>query len=62
MNSLWKDLLILHGHLVQKEELLWSSDTGSEADHDESRARKARSTAVKCCVAAIAWPRLSAPR
>lgn len=61
MNSLWKDLLILHGHLVQKEELLWNSDTGSAADQDENRAKKARSAAVKCCMAVV-WPRLAAPR
>lgn len=61
MNSLWKDLLILHGHLVQKEELLWKADTGSAADQDESRAKKAGSVAVKCCMAVV-WPRLAAPR
>ncbi len=27
MNSLWKDLLFLHGHLVRKEDLVWRSDT-----------------------------------
>ena len=61
MNSLWKDLLILHGHLVQKDELLWKADTGSKAAQDEGPAKKARSAAVKCCMAVV-WPRLSAPR
>ena len=26
MNSLWKDLLFLHGHLVRKEDLDWQPD------------------------------------
>ncbi|OZB59862.1 MAG: hypothetical protein B7X33_06260 [Lysobacterales bacterium 13-68-4] len=62
MNSLWKDLLILHGHLVRKEDLSWASDTRPDADRDESGAKKARSTALKCCMAAVVWPRLAAPR
>ena len=61
MNSLWKDLLFLHGHLVRKEDLVWRPDTRIEADQDKSGARKkASSIALKCCVAV--WPRLAGPR
>jgi hypothetical protein len=61
MNSIWKDLLFLHGHLVRKEDLAWRPDPHTEANRDEAAAKKARSTVVKCC-AAVVWPRLSAPR
>lgn len=62
MNSLWKDLLILHGHLVRKEDLAWAPDTLPDTDRDKHGAKKIGSTALKCCMAAVVWPRLAAPR
>jgi hypothetical protein len=61
MNSLWKDLLFLHGHLVRKEDLVWRSDTCTGAERDKNgKKRMAGSIAVKCCAAV--WPRLAGPR
>jgi hypothetical protein len=61
MNSIWKDLLFLHGHLVRKEDLVWHSDTRTEAERDKDIAKKKASVvAVKCCAAV--WPRLAGPR
>jgi len=61
MNSLWKDLLFLHGHLVRKEDLAWRSDAHTEADRGSSDARKKVNSVVVQCCAAI-WPRLAGPR
>jgi hypothetical protein len=62
MNSIWKDLLVLHGHLVRKEDLVWRADTRTEAEREKSDAKKkAGALAVKCC-AAVVWPRLAGPR
>lgn len=36
MNSIWKDLLFLHGHLVRKEDLAWRSDTAPEQQPTEA--------------------------
>jgi hypothetical protein len=60
MSSIWKDLLFLHGHLVHKEDLIWSAETRTAADRDKTRAGKVKSAAVKCCMSV--WPRLSGPR
>jgi len=61
MNSLWKDLLFLHGHLVRKEDLAWRSDTHAGADRNSGDTRKkASSVVVRCC--AMIWPRLAGPR
>ena len=61
MNSLWKDLLFLHGHLVHKEDLAWRADTHAEADREKNDSRKKTgSMMLKCCVAV--WPRLVGPR
>jgi hypothetical protein len=61
MNSIWKDLLFLHGHLVRKEDLVWRSDTCSRTDRDSNAIKtKPSSIALKCCVAI--WPRLAGPR
>lgn len=61
MNSIWKDLLFLHGHLVRKEDLDWRSDTRAAAERDRNAAKKKASVmAVKCCAAV--WPRLAGPR
>ncbi|AND70717.1 hypothetical protein ATSB10_32630 [Dyella thiooxydans] len=62
MNSLWKDLLILHGHVVRKEDLAWVPDSRPDTGRDESGARKSGSAALKRCVTAVVWPRLAAPR
>jgi hypothetical protein len=62
MNSIWKDLLSLHGHLVRKEDLDWRADTRTEAERNKDVAKKkANAMAVKCC-AAVVWPRLAGPR
>jgi hypothetical protein len=60
MNSIWKDLLFLHGHLVHKEDLTWSTEERTEADQDKAQASKIKSAAVKCCMSV--WPRLAGPR
>jgi hypothetical protein len=61
MNSIWKDLLSLHGHLVRKEDLDWRPDTRTEAERNKDIAKKKASViAVKCCAAV--WPRLAGPR
>jgi hypothetical protein len=60
MNPIWKDLLFLHGHVVRKEDLIWSAETRTPAQRAEADARKLKSATVRCCMAA--WPRLVAPR
>lgn len=32
MNSLWKDLLFLHGHLLHQQDLEWSAETAPAQD------------------------------
>lgn len=61
MNSIWKDLLFLHGHLVRKEDLVWRSDTRAGAEQDKNAAKKKASVIVAKCCAAV-WPRLAGPR
>ena len=61
MNSLWKDLLFLHGHLVRKEDLAWRSDTCIGTGRDNNAGRKKPSSIVLNCCVAI-WPRLAGPR
>ena len=60
MNSIWKNLLLLHGHLVHKADLAWALDAGAGANRNTSSAGKSGSIAVKCCMAVV-WPRLAAP-
>jgi hypothetical protein len=60
MNSIWKDLLFLHGHLVRKEDLTWRDEVCSEPKQAEAAARKIKSATIQCCMAV--WPRLAAPR
>ncbi|MFC5436599.1 hypothetical protein ACFPME_08520 [Rhodanobacter umsongensis] len=60
MNSIWKDLLFLHGHLVHKEDLTWSAEADTEADRDKARASQVQAAVVKCCMSV--WPRLVGPR
>jgi len=65
MNSLWKDLLFLHGHLLHRDDLDWrpepeptpspANDTAGSGD-----AAKAARHALACC--AGVWPRIMAPR
>ncbi len=59
MNSLWKDLLFLHGHLVHKEDLDWRPEP-KPAPNPASDAAKARRNTLACC--AGVWPRIMAPR
>jgi hypothetical protein len=61
MNSIWKDLLFLHGYLVRKEDLIWREEVHTEPQRTEKAGnRKLKSATVQCCMAV--WPRLSAPR
>jgi hypothetical protein len=65
MNSLWKDLLFLHGHLVHKDDLDWRPapapvpNPASDATGSSSAAKAVRQ-ALACC--ASVWPRIMAPR
>ena len=60
MNSLWQDLLFLHGHIVRNEDLVWRVDTRAETDQRKAAAGKLKSIASMCC--ASVWPRLAGPR
>jgi hypothetical protein len=61
MNSIWKDLLFLHGYLVRKEDLIWREEVHAEPQKSEKTdTRKRKSATVQCCMAV--WPRLSVPR
>jgi hypothetical protein len=60
MNSIWKDLLFLHGYLVRKEDLIWSDEAHTTPQPTETGTRKLKSAAVQCCM--TVWPRLAAPR
>ena len=60
MNSLWKDLLFLHGYLVRKEDLDWRPDAPLKTAQDGKPANLAKRTVVACC--AHVWPRLAGPR
>jgi len=55
MNSLWKDLLFLHGHLAHKEDLHWRPDTHVKQAQDKGTANPKR-TILACCVSV--WPRI----
>ncbi|HWX65977.1 MAG TPA: hypothetical protein VNZ27_06040 [Rhodanobacter sp.] len=59
MNSIWKNLLSLHGHITHAD-LAWRPDTRTEADQHKVATKKAKSIALMCCVSA--WPRLVGPR
>lgn len=59
MNSIWKDLLFLHGHLVRKEDLAWRADSQPSPERGKVVA-KARKAVLACCAAV--WPRLAGPR
>jgi len=59
MSSLWKDLLLLHGHLLHKENPAWRPDP-PPAQTPGKPTRKAKRAAVTCCAAA--WPRIMGPR
>jgi hypothetical protein len=60
MNSLWKDLLFLHGHLLHKEDLDWHPDTPAEQAQKGEDAAKAKHAVLACC--AHVWPRIMSPR
>jgi hypothetical protein len=70
MNSLWKDLVYVHSHLLWREDLLWQDQSGTEpvrrASHACTRARRFdRSTGTGSKSPekkATHWPRLAAPR
>ena len=70
MNSLWKDLVYVHSHLLWREDLLWNDQTCTGS------VSLARCTSSRTCPndsgvetgpkspkdGASHWPRLSAPR
>jgi len=70
MNSLWKDLVYVHSHLLWREDLLWHDqvDTGARprAPHACDRNRRVdrqMGTGPKSPRKdASHWPRLAAPR
>jgi hypothetical protein len=59
MNSLWKNLLFLHGHITHTD-LAWRPDTRTEPDRCKGAARKLKAIVPMCC--ASIWPRLIGPR
>ncbi len=56
MNSLWKDLLFLHGHLLHQRDLEWRTDQApSQATDNTAQApRPAATTPPDDCAAACA--------
>ncbi len=59
MNSIWKDLLFLHGHIVHKEDLDWRPDPAPRPAPCKE-ARGTMRTVLACC--ANVWPRIMGPR
>ena len=59
MNSPWKNLLFLHGHVTHTD-LAWKPDTRSEPDRRKAATRKLKTIVPMCC--ASIWPRLAGPR
>ena len=64
MSSIWKDLLLLHGHLLHKDDLEWrtdtpAADTADPAVAEASASRDAKAAALACCAAV--WPRIVVP-
>lgn len=68
MNSLWKDLLFLHGHIARKEDLVWHDETSAEPSQEELTDASATGGAgptrddrkpLKDCLSH--WPRMAAP-
>ncbi|WP_426687421.1 hypothetical protein [Rhodanobacter ginsengiterrae] len=60
MNSLWKDLLFLHGHLLHKEDLDWQPDAPAKPVQEGKNVTLAKPTVLACC--AHVWPRIAGPR
>jgi hypothetical protein len=60
MNSLWKDLLFLHGHLLRKEDLNWQPDAPTKEAQAKNAAKTAKRSVLVCC--AHVWPRIMGPR
>jgi hypothetical protein len=60
MNSLWKDLLFLHGHLLHKEDLNWQPDAPASQAQDKDVARSIKRSMLVCCT--HGWPRIVGPR
>lgn len=70
MNSLWKDLVYVHSHMLWREDLLWQDQSGTRqvrrAPHARARIRRfdrGMGTGPKSAEGdASHWPRLAAPR
>lgn len=58
MNSIWTNLLLLHGHISPKD-LTWRADTPAKRTKGKVAARAERALLVRC---AAVWPRLMGPR
>jgi hypothetical protein len=59
MNSLWKDLLFLHGHLLHKEDLDWQPDASANPAQGGKEVAPNKHTVLACC--AHVWPRIMSP-
>ncbi|MGY3041330.1 hypothetical protein ACVWWQ_002962 [Rhodanobacter sp. TND4EL1] len=59
MSSIWKDLLFLHGHLANKNELDWHADARPEQP-GQCKDKETQRSLLACCT--HVWPRLTRPR
>jgi len=70
MNSLWKDLVYVHSHMLWREDLLWQDQVGTRparrATHACTRTRRfdrSMGNGPKSAGKDTShWPRLAAPR
>ena len=61
MNSLWKDLLFLHGHIAQKD-LPWRTDTSIRPDERDAVTVAGKPQSIVPMRCALVWPRIVRPR
>ena len=47
MTSIWKDLLFLHGHLVNRDDLIWSSEAAPKPDERDALPALSAATAAR---------------
>jgi hypothetical protein len=60
MNSLWKDLLFLHGHVLHTKSLDWQPDATTKPAGSKDVAKTTHRAMLACC--AHVWPRIMGPR
>lgn len=58
MNSIWKGLLFLHGHIIHRD-LAWRPDPQGQRATAKPAANAQRRMLAQC---ASVWPRLAGPR